>query len=130
MKLALAARPALAKLIRLLSSTSDGEALGAVRALGRVLKAHGADFHALAALIGAPSPAPSGGRTGTSRRDHFDDGELVDWELMVAACVDEPERFTEKEWQFLLSMQGWRGDPTAKQLSWLTVLFKRVGRAA
>ena len=129
--LALAARPALARLIRLLATDVDGEALAAVRALGRVLKANRADFHDLAHLVEqAPSPAPSGGRTGTSRRDYFDEDAPVDWETMVAACVDEPERFSEREQQFLESMQDWRGEPTQKQLDWLTALFRRVGRAA
>jgi hypothetical protein len=131
MGLAITVRPAVAKLIRMLASTSDGEALGAVRALERVLKSRGADFHDLARLIETPSPAPpSGGRTEAGRREYFDEDAPVAWEIMVAACVDEPERFTEREQDFLLSMQNWRGEPTPKQLSWLTVLFKRVRRAA
>jgi hypothetical protein len=62
MKLALAARPAVAKLIRLLASDVDGEVLAAVRALGRALKASGGDFHDLASIVEAPSPAPSARR--------------------------------------------------------------------
>ena len=60
MKPALAVRPALAKLIRLLASDVDGEVLAAVRALGRALKASGCDFHDLASIVEAPSTAPSG----------------------------------------------------------------------
>ena len=45
--------PRVAHLIRLLGSSQDGEALGACRALGRVLANAGADFHELAASIEA-----------------------------------------------------------------------------
>jgi hypothetical protein len=134
MRVALAARPALAKLIRLLASDVDGEALGAVRALGRALKAHGADFHDLASLVEAPSTAPSGGRTGTGFHDHFggDDGDPVEteppWEMMVDACTDQLDRFTPKEQEFLQSMQLWYGTPTPKQFDWLVALFERVQR--
>jgi hypothetical protein len=43
-------RRQLPKLLRLLSSEIDAEALGAVRAIGRLLKANGADFHDLAVV--------------------------------------------------------------------------------
>jgi hypothetical protein len=41
----------IAKLIPLLASDKDGEALAATRAIGRALEASGSDFHALAASI-------------------------------------------------------------------------------
>lgn len=133
MKLALAARPAVAKLIRLLASDVDGEVLAAVRALGRALKASGCDFHDLAGIVEAPATAPSGGgRTETGFRDHFggDDGDPVEtelpWEIMVDACIDQLDWFTSKEQQFLQSMQHWYGTPTPKQLEWLVALFERV----
>lgn len=46
------ARRRLAKLVPLLGSNIDAEALGAVRAVGRVLSAAGSDWHALADMIG------------------------------------------------------------------------------
>ncbi len=124
MKVALAVRPVLAKLVRLLASDSDGEALGAVRALGRALRANGLDFHDLAREIETPA-APS-----SDVHNHFDDDSAETWETMVDACVDQPDRFTSKEQQFLESMQTWYGEPTQKQLDWLAALFKRVRRAA
>jgi hypothetical protein len=130
MTLALAARASIAKLIRLLASTSDGEALGAARAIGRTLRANGADFHTLAAFIEAAPAPPSGGRTGAGRREYFDEDAPVDWEIMVATCARHPGRFTTKEREFLASMELWRGEPTEKQLSWISVLFQRVRRAA
>jgi hypothetical protein len=129
MKLAPATRSALAKLIRLLSSDVDGEALGAVRAPGRALRSAGADFHDLANIVETSSTAPSA----SDRPDHFDgdDGETeLPWQSMVDVCTGELERFTFKEQQFLHTMQRWRGTPTEKQLNWLNALFERVRAAA
>jgi hypothetical protein len=132
MKLALAARPAVAKLIRLLASNVDGEVLAAVRALGRALKASGCDFHDLACIVEASSTAPSG-RAEADFHNHFggdDDETELPWEIMVDACADQPDQFTSKEQQFLQSMQDWYGTPTPKQLDWLVALFERVREAA
>jgi hypothetical protein len=134
MKLALAVRPAVAKLIRLLASDVDGEALSAVRALGRALKANGCDFHDLAGLVEAPSTSARSGRAEADFRNHFggdDDGETeLPWQLMVDACTNQLGRFTSKERQFLQTMQRWHGTPTLKQLNWLVALFERVREAA
>ena len=132
MKLALAARPAVAKLIRLLASDVDGEVLAAVRALGRALKASGCDFHDLASIVEAPATAPSA-HPGAAFRDHFsgdDDETELPWQLMVDACTNQLGRFTSKERQFLQTMQRWHGTPTPKQLNWLVALFERVREAA
>ena len=48
--------PKVAKLIPLLASEQDGEALAAVRAIGRTLVAAGSDFHALANALTATAP--------------------------------------------------------------------------
>jgi hypothetical protein len=132
MKLPLAVRPALAKLIRLLASEIDGEVLAAVRALGRALKQSGCNFHDLASIVEVPSTAPSA-RAEADLRNHFggDDGETeLPWQRMVNVCIGHPGCFTSKERQFLQTMQRWRGTPTRKQLNWLLALFERVRRAA
>src|SRR5262245_45675059 len=128
MKLTLAARLAIAKLVRLLASDRDGEVVAAARALGRTLKTSGYDFHDLAralALEVPPSTTPNDGRTRTGFRADPVETE-PSWEQMVDACIDEPERFTAREQEFLESMQSWRGEPTEKQFSWLSALYRRV----
>ena len=45
--------PKVQQLIRLMASDQDGEALGAVRAMARLLKSKGNDFHDLAGAISA-----------------------------------------------------------------------------
>lgn len=55
--MAIAAAPKVARLIPLLGSPVDSEALGAARAIGRALKASGSDWHDLAAELLHPAPA-------------------------------------------------------------------------
>ena len=119
-----ALRPALAKLIRLLTSDVDGEVLATARAIGRTLKAGSCDIHDLAGLVEAPSTTPE-----ASFHDHFDDDDddETDWERMVDACADHPGRFTSREWQFIKSMQHWYGTPTSKQLDWLVACSNVCG---
>jgi hypothetical protein len=132
MKLAPTARPALAKLLRLLGLPIDGEALGAARALGRTLKANGCDFHDLAGIVETPPIAPNGGngRAGFGAHYRRDDNveTEIPWREMVVTCMRHLERFTDKERKFVRSMNSWRGDPSAKQLGWLETLFERVRR--
>src|SRR4051812_28777081 len=45
------AGPRIARLIPLLGSPEHGEVLGAAAAIGRVLRAHGLDWHALASAV-------------------------------------------------------------------------------
>ena len=48
--------------VRLLASDQDGEVVGAARALGRMLRRNGKDFHDIAALLtiaGTPTPQPT-----------------------------------------------------------------------
>lgn len=53
----LAAAPMVAKLLPRLASEHEGEVLNVVRAIGRTLKASGADWHDLAAELLHPAPA-------------------------------------------------------------------------
>ena len=52
-----AVRDKLGKLLPMLSSDHDGERVGAVAAIERVLKSNNCDWHDLAASIGTPAPA-------------------------------------------------------------------------
>ena len=52
----------ISKLILLLGSDQDNEALGAARALDRTLKAAGYSLHTVAAIVAAPPPPRAGRR--------------------------------------------------------------------
>jgi hypothetical protein len=84
-------------------------------------------FTTFARLVEAPAAEPSGGRMRPGRHDHFDgdDDDPVDWEVMVAVCVDRLALFTAKERKFIVTLQGWGGEPSPKQLNWLAALFRR-----
>ena len=84
--------PKLAKLLLLLGSENDGEALGAARGLGRTLAGVGCDLHDLAETLIQSEPPPA--RNDISLRetvtwilDH-DDGSLNDRERAFVEDMD------------------------------------------
>ena len=109
-------RAALAKLIRLLSSPVDGEALGAVYAIRRLLRATKRDIHDLAALVERATPIPP----------PIDDAELPPWQAIVEVCGNNYRKLSPKERDFIRSLSRWRGEPTERQLVWLQALFERL----
>ena len=81
-----AVRDKLGKLLPMLSSDHDGERVGAVRAIERVLKINNRDWHDLAASIGTPVPArepPRRQTHDTSASTTMDAGDLIDLITMV-----------------------------------------------
>lgn len=68
--------PKVARLVSLLASDHDGEALAAVRALQRVLDASGHDLHDIAALIEASS-GPTASRDRAQRNDAPPSADMV-----------------------------------------------------
>ena len=101
-------------MIRLLGSDRDGEALGAVYAIRRLLSANKRDLHDLAAIVErAPSLVPP-------------PGELPPWRVMLAACDARSHKLPPKNRAFVRSPARWRGELTEKQMSWLADLFERV----
>jgi hypothetical protein len=139
----------LSGLVRLLSSDRDGEVVAAARALGRTLKAHGADFHALADRVehangnGKIGEADmrklydagfaAGIATAEHRNDAGDDFRNLDgsasWETMAAHCRRHSDKLGEREQEFIRSVSAhlvWR-EPTPKQTKWLRSIFLRTG---
>ena len=82
-----AVRDKLGKLLPMLSSDHDGERVGAVAAIERVLKSNNCDWHDLAASIGAPAPAREPPRRRQAPDDDtsttMDADELIDLIAMV-----------------------------------------------
>jgi len=125
-------RASIAKLLRMLGTDREGELVATVHALRRVLASNNLALHDLARIVEAPSVVPpsGSGRAGSGFRDWHDDGDTIEtelpWREMVAACVHHIARFTAKERGFIRSMNGWHGEPSAKQLGWLIALFEPV----
>ena len=113
--------PRLRKLLLMLSSSADGEVVGAARAIGRALQSVGADWHALAGLLTEP-PQPRK----APRPD--DDAFADDWRDMRQFCLDHDWLLRDREREFLTSIGDWRGTLTDKQFAWLASIHARVSR--
>jgi hypothetical protein len=102
-----AARDRLCKLLGMLGSSHDGEIAAAGRKTHEFLKKHGLtspDF--IAAPDGAAQAPP--------------------WRAMVHACLAARAVLNNKEREFVHSMLAWRGNPTAKQIAWLTRIYESL----
>jgi hypothetical protein len=81
-----AVRDKLGKLLPMLSSDHDGERVGAVAAIDRVLRSNNCDWHDLAASIGTPMPAREPPRRHThdnGASTTMNAGDLIDLITMV-----------------------------------------------
>jgi hypothetical protein len=110
------------RLIRLLGSPEDGEALGAARGLGRVLSAGGADFNDLAAEI-------ERGRVVVPLRQEGPTG--YNWRETARWCAQRAAQLAPKDRRFVLDLheRHWRR-LSAGQEAWLADIAARLGRAA
>lgn len=99
------------QLVRLMGSDRDGEALCAVRALDRLLKANGKDWHWCADVLDREFHAP------------IPRIERPQWQtratnlLRLASGV-----LRAAELDFLISMTTWPYEPSEKQARWLDAI--------
>jgi hypothetical protein len=110
-------RDRIGKLIRLLASDKDGEAMGAVRALDRVLTGFGG-FHHLADLIdlieAPPAPEPI----------------KHPWQILAAELLKHPGVLLgSRDHSFLRNMARARTAPTPAQQKWLGDIEARLSAA-
>jgi hypothetical protein len=101
--------PTLGKLIPLLASDHDGEVVATARAIDRVLKSGGRDWHDLAATICVSTPVPNS-----------------DWRREARFCAGNAARLSERELDFIATLARYRGCPTDKQLKWLHDIVSRL----
>ena len=103
------------KLLRMLSSDTDGEVLAAASAIKRTLAAEGSDIHALADTLCRNGPKKSG-----------DKGS--DWHSIACDC--QAHGLSQREQNFVADMVAWTAfrEPTQKQQAWLLSIHRRVGR--
>ena len=116
-----AVAPKIAKLIPMLGTSNDGEALAACRAMGRALHAAGSDFHALAAAIRSPlapviPPSPA----------------TALWSAIVGS-LSEHRGLTAREAEFVASVGDMlrRGRMLSeRQKDWLRAIHGRINPEA
>src|SRR5215467_9365009 len=110
--------PTIAKLLRLLASDKPGEVAASAQALRRVLGSANLDLHDLAnvAEFAARREAP---QVASATADDDDARE------MIRCCRECSELLSAKELAFVRSMAKWRGEPTKRQMAWLSSLYER-----
>jgi len=118
-------------LIRVLASDNDGEALNALRALGRELRSNGCDFHDLADAAGAApriqySVAPCPVCEARTKRDRTPAPEGSHAKDLKWLLAQRYPFFTAKEAEFLETVQSWKGDLTERQAAWFGKLLAKV----
>jgi hypothetical protein len=107
-------------LIRLLSSPHDGEAMGAVRALDRVL-AHAGGFHHLADVIETHWRPP------IVIKPTFQPEPDPDWQILAARLLQYPQILLgSRERDFLENMKRSVIPPSDKQWKWLSDIEGRL----
>jgi hypothetical protein len=106
------AAPRLRKLILMLSSSHDGEVVGAARAIARVLQDANADWHALADAISFPNQ---------THASH------LKWQEMARACRMQAHRLSPREFDFINNIALASYEPSEKQLKWLRDIYCRLG---
>jgi hypothetical protein len=133
-----AVREKLGKLVPLLSSSQDGERVGAVAAIERVLKSNGFDWHDLTGLITAPPAATPPHRQPRPANTEDDIGmSMLGHELVsLVEALRATRRFTARSEEFLdgLLERAGRFDVvhlSPKQKRWLEDLaLKAKGASA
>jgi hypothetical protein len=128
------------KLIRLLSSPNDGEALAAVHALQRVLREEGTDIHELASRIEGLSQTEmkklydagfqEGKKNAAATTADFSNVGPSFYEMAKEIKHKGDDCLSPKEINFVDDMVRWcaRREPTEKQAKWLHAIYCKIGR--
>jgi hypothetical protein len=130
------------KLLKLLSSSSDGEVVAAARALLRTLDAEGTDIHELAERIEGRKlsqaemqriydKAFADGKNGAAANASFSEVDVPSFQSMACEIVHkEAGRLSTKERDFVNDMVRWCAyrEPSEKQASWLHAIYCKIGR--
>jgi hypothetical protein len=132
----------LGKLLKLLSSSRDGEVLNAAHAILRTLESAGTDIHELAERVerGKLSKADVQKIYGAAYQDakkateqtqgtDFHNVDGPSWHEMAVECSNR-DNWSPREREFIDDMVRWtaRREPSEKQGKWLHILYVRAGK--
>src|SRR5262245_35195115 len=122
--------PQVTKLLRLLASPIDGEALGAARALKRVLSSASLDLHDLAKVLefSIRHDARRAAATAHNRSSGLQEAPGAPWQVreMLRYCRDHAIQLSPKEYDFVATLTNRRGPPSERQLEWLCSIYSRL----
>jgi len=132
----------LGKLLRLLSSSHDGEVVAAARGIDRTLKNAGLDIHVLADGIATDKKfteadaleiyqkgVDAGRRAATQQQQPVFRDVDPSWRAIACECLHSERLRDQKERDFVADMVRWTvrgGEPTEKQAKWLRSIYVRV----
>jgi hypothetical protein len=123
------------RIIPLMGSPVDGEALGACRAVGRVLEHSGLTYRDLAQAISTTRPYEQPVSMGPvpayqpSRRkvSVFTPAQAAHHRRMALWCRNnERGRLTPREREFIANVASWRRELSIQQADWLTDITDRL----
>jgi hypothetical protein len=121
--------PTTAKLLRLLGSDKPGEIIASVHALRRVLGSVNLDLHDLATMVegAARREIPRVEMTADNpfSRMHKASTRRDVARAMLRRCGECSDLLSAKEIAFIRTLTTWRGEPSARQLAWLSSLYER-----
>lgn len=123
----------LKKMILMLSSDNDGEVVAAARAIGRLLKKEGKDWHWLAEQIGSARPKIVANRRmpwePTTPWNGHADARRQPVAALVKFLLDNENLLTKEQFRFARGIRTkvWE-DLTSKQKNYLTGLYGIVQR--
>lgn len=124
-------RHRLSRLLGMMGSNADGEALNAARAADRLVRQHGLTWPDV--IVGCFTSGYAAGFD-----DGFDDGlaegkreciEIAEDDpthtVKARRCLDDLDDLTAREREFLRDMMQWRRRVSPKQSSWLDAIYAR-----
>jgi hypothetical protein len=126
----------LGKLVRMLSSTNDGEVVAAARAIERTLRDNALDIHDLADMLASDKGASAaaledayraGYRDGSHAADVEDD--TLSWREVAKFCQARAQQLRRREREFVEHMVRWTGlgrEPSDRQARWLDFLYSKL----
>jgi hypothetical protein len=132
----------ISKLLKMLSSSSDGEVVNAARAILRTLQAEGTDIHALAERVEGRKlsqtemqqiydKAFQDGKSAATAASGFSPVDVPTFYSMACEIQHKANgRLSPKEQGFVDDMVCWcaRREPSEKQAKWLHALYCKIGR--
>lgn len=133
----LAFPPKVARIMPMMASPVDGEALSACRAVGRVLAQGGLTYRDLAQAIPTTQAAPANGdrrvqttpayRPSRRKTFTFTPAQTATHRRMALYCRNADRgRLSRRERDFIADIVAWRRELTIPQADWLTDITDRL----
>lgn len=107
-----------------LASDQDGEIVSTVKAIDRLIRKEGRDWHDLTAAL-------TGKAQQQTRQTHHQEPPKSSWHEKAVYCAAREEMLSGREIDFVHDMAAklkWIGTPTPKQAAWLDAIYSRIKR--